>query len=646
MGGQQELELTANHRHALVVQQRLIDYYVPEISKARHNGELVNPPTPIPWYPEKLAWSLTTPKNIVRRFAPFAKFQKFLVSETTVGNISRQEVVSMIPPLLIDVRPGMTVLDMCAAPGSKSAQLIEMVHRGEETRTRKIAHDIEQEQNREPSPDGLEVKLEQSEVEKEGEQGDWSDDGRSTGLLIANDNNYQRAQMLIHQVKRLNSPNLIVTNHDASIFPSIKISTENGQVRWLKFDRILADVPCSGDGTARKNPNVWKDWAPSTGMGLHGLQVRILTRALQMLKVGGRAVYSTCSLNPVENEAVIAAAIESVGGLAMVRIVDCKDELPELKRVPGLKDWKLMDRYERFYNSWEDLESAKSNSETENREALDKFTPSMFAPQSKDEADRIPLERCIRVYPHLQDTGGFFITVLEKLSEIKATTTQINNSKNGTTETKRKREEDDEVLEGTTKKAKPGVLKDATAAGTDSNRDVMTSKPKTSQGLEEVYNYLDPKHPVLQEIAEYYQLSPRFPNDRYMVRNVTGEPAKAIYYTSALVRDILTLNEGKGIKFVQAGVKMFMRQDAQGRNVCRWRIQSEGTPILDSWVGEDRVIRLYKKAAMKKLLIEMFMKIDGPGWESMGEVGPKLDQISMGCCLIRVEPSDDEDGFK
>ena len=79
---------------------------------------------------------MTTPKNVIRRFPPFASFQKFLVAESDVGNISRQEVVSMIPPLVMDLKPGMTVLDLCAAPGSKSAQLIEMVHGGEEERTR------------------------------------------------------------------------------------------------------------------------------------------------------------------------------------------------------------------------------------------------------------------------------------------------------------------------------------------------------------------------------------------------------------------------------------------------------------------------------------------------------------------------------
>ncbi|RQM07807.1 hypothetical protein DH86_00000681, partial [Scytalidium sp. 3C] len=98
--------------HALAVQKLLKERYIPEISKISHyDGTLVEPPKPVPWYPDELAWWMTTPKNVVRRFPPFAAFQKYLVSETSVGNISRQEVVSMIPPLVMDLQPGMTVLD-------------------------------------------------------------------------------------------------------------------------------------------------------------------------------------------------------------------------------------------------------------------------------------------------------------------------------------------------------------------------------------------------------------------------------------------------------------------------------------------------------------------------------------------------------
>ena len=397
-------------RHALTVQRRLIDHYIPQITSVMYDGEQVAPPTPVQWYPDRLAWSMTTPKNVIRKFPPFASFQKFLVSENNVGNITRQEVVSMIPPLLLDVEPGMTVLDLCAAPGSKSAQLIEMVHGGEEARVRKVLERVAIEQSGRISPGGAGMGLEEDQSASEG---DWSDDGRSTGLLIANDVDYKRAQMLIHQCKRLNSPNIIVTNHDAILFPSIKIRSKSGNA-YLKFDRVLADVPCSGDGTCRKNLNVWNDWSPATALGLHITQVRILVRALSMLKVGGRVVYSTCSMNPVENEAVVASAIDRCGGSVKVMIVDKSGSLPGLSRKPGLKSWKIMGKTGRTWSSWEEVSQAK---EAGGEEGTSKLIPGMFPPDPETD---VQLDRCIRVYPHLQDTGGFFITVLEKLSEIKA----------------------------------------------------------------------------------------------------------------------------------------------------------------------------------------------------------------------------------
>jgi 16S rRNA C967 or C1407 C5-methylase (RsmB/RsmF family) len=68
------------------------------------------------------------------------------------------------------------------------------------------------------------------------------------------------------------------------------------------FDRILCDVPCSGDGTLRKVPSIWKRWVAAQGNQLHTLQVQLAAKAVRLLRVGGRLVYSTCSLNPVENE--------------------------------------------------------------------------------------------------------------------------------------------------------------------------------------------------------------------------------------------------------------------------------------------------------------------------------------------------------
>lgn len=631
---------------------------------------------------------MKTSKQVIRKFPPFASFQKFLVSETTVGNISRQEVVSMIPPLLMDIRPGMTVLDMCAAPGSKSAQLIEQVHHGEEARMRKTIHDIEKQNNRTGSPDGLEIEM---DVTNTDDIAAWSDDGRSTGLLIANDSDYRRAQMLVHQVKRLNSPNLIVTNHDASQFPSIRIPSDTAKPKYLKFDRILADVPCSGDGTTRKNYNVWKDWTPGNALGLHGLQVRILVRALQMLKVGGRAVYSTCSLNPLENEAVISSAIHTCGGAAQVRIVDCSHELPELKRRPGMASWPVADKRGNLWNSWEEVQTALED--TTDRDALIRISESMF-PKPNDE---IHLDRCMRVYPYLQDTGGFFITVLEKVSEIKVhgnpssknqdTKAKLNTETKADPTVSVKDEPLDDVKSEATLEADVTTQSDAPTEATIQQSVVDAKRPATELDLEEErptkvlkvegdpptpvaatiqagkplipsgkarqnqpqeehFKYLEVTHPILQDIFKFYQIAARFPQDRFMVRNATGEPAKAIYYTSTIVRDILTHNEGKGIKFVQAGVKMFMKQDAQGQDTCKWRIQSEGIPIIEPWVGESRIVRLYKRDTLYKLLKEMFIKVSQGGHESFGEIGQRVLDISMGCAVLRVEPSEDEDGFK
>ena len=210
--------LTKFDSQALPVQQLLKDHYIPQITSILHNGDNVTPPAAISWFPDQLAWQMTTPKNIVRRFPPFASFQKFLVSETTVGNISRQEAVSMIPPLVMDIKPGMTVLDMCAAPGSKAAQLLEMIHGGEESRVRKVLRQLQAKEGRQLSPEP-EIMREEIQEEEEAGGGDWSDEGRATGLLIANDAEYKRAHMLTHQMKRLNSPNIIVTNHDATQYP-------------------------------------------------------------------------------------------------------------------------------------------------------------------------------------------------------------------------------------------------------------------------------------------------------------------------------------------------------------------------------------------------------------------------------------------
>ena len=105
------------------------------------------------------------------------------------------------------------------------------------------------------------------------------------------------------------------------------------------FDRVLADVPCSGTGTLARNPEIKWRLSPSDLSDLHGRQVAILRAALGYLAVGGRAVYSTCSLEREENEAVVAEVLE---GNESYQLLDCRSELEKL-RASGELIWNDID---------------------------------------------------------------------------------------------------------------------------------------------------------------------------------------------------------------------------------------------------------------------------------------------------------------
>lgn len=149
-------------------------------SAAELNETSYTPPFALPWYPNNLAWQLKLSRKDIRRSEAFYKFHNFLIAETSSGAISRQEAVSMIPPLVLDVKSHHRILDMCAAPGSKTAQLIEALH---------------------------------------------ADAGNKTpnGFVIANDVDNKRCYMLVHQAKRLNSPCFLVTNQDSALYPTMKV---------------------------------------------------------------------------------------------------------------------------------------------------------------------------------------------------------------------------------------------------------------------------------------------------------------------------------------------------------------------------------------------------------------------------------------
>ena len=254
--------------------------------------------------------------------------RKLLISLHETGRLTRQEAVSMIPVMALNPKAGETVLDMCASPGSKTSQIAEFMN--------------------------------------------------GMGVLVANERSRKRCNLLVANIQRHRSRVTIVSNHDGRHIPSL--SGNSG------YDAILVDAPCTGSGTTRKNPEVWSKWKPSGGLGLHSMQVGLLNRAVDLLRPGGRVVYSTCSLDPVENEAVISQILQRRGD---VRLTDCSEMMEGVSIQEGLQSWIPTD---------DDMQPLEGNP--------------WAHPPSKEISEK--LSRCVRVRGHMMDAGGFFLATIEK----------------------------------------------------------------------------------------------------------------------------------------------------------------------------------------------------------------------------------------
>lgn len=445
--------------------RRIVD--APEFKGlASDGGEEASKPalTCIPWYPEKYGWQLSLSRVEIRKSESSLRLHNFLLSESESGYISRQEAVSMLPPLVLDVKPHHRILDMCAAPGSKTSQLIELLH------------------------------------SNKGESG--------SGVVVANDIDNKRCYMLVHQAKRLHSPSCVITNHDACEMPNFwQTDPETGVKTVLKFDRVLCDAPCSGDGTLRKNIDVWAKWNVANANNFNGLQTRIARRGLEMLKKDGLMVYSTCSLNPQEDEAVVSQLLtESNGGL---ELMDVSHLLPGLKYTKGLKRWVVMTRDLKVYDSIGDVETQHAT----------QIRKSMFPPE---DADQLNLDRCIRILPHQQDTGGFFLAVFKKNHDRLAWEPE---PKFNQITADGKKEGSDEIV---VKKYEP-----------------PKKKLKRYPGLgfkEDPFLFLTDEDCEWHTIKKYYQINDDFPFEQLMYRCEEGKK-RNIYFLTKSAQQIMRDNE-------------------------------------------------------------------------------------------------------
>jgi NOL1/NOP2/sun family putative RNA methylase len=224
--------------------------------------------------------------------------------ENLQGFIHIQEELSMVPPLVLDPKPGESVLDLCASPGSKTTQISQMME--------------------------------------------------NKGLVIANEPSLARVAPLRSNCERLGAINVAVTRYDGRNFPR------------GPFDRVLVDAPCSSEGRERRGPGVLSRCSRERSLDLGVLQLSLLKNALRLTRSGGVVVYSTCTYAPEENELVVQGVLEDVEDLRLEKI-----SIPGLLEYPGITEWN----------------GKRLNDD---------------------------LSCTARYYPHINDTGGFYVAKIIK----------------------------------------------------------------------------------------------------------------------------------------------------------------------------------------------------------------------------------------
>ncbi len=226
------------------------------------------------------------------------------IPEHQLGIIFSQEASSMIPPVVMDPEPGMKVLDIAAAPGAKTTQIAQYME--------------------------------------------------NEGCIVANDVKHSRINILISNLQKCGVLIAKVTDKDGRFFGRF------GE----RFDAVLVDAPCSNMGMIRKNYKNIKLWRLRDCYGLSRLQKELLVAAYKAVKPGGVVVYSTCTLEPMENEEVVDYILRNTD--AEIEDID----LPLRRTKPFL--------------------------EFEGRKYVGE------------------VKKCLRIHPQDNDTEGFFVAKLRK----------------------------------------------------------------------------------------------------------------------------------------------------------------------------------------------------------------------------------------
>ncbi|GAB4161758.1 MAG: tRNA (cytosine(49)-C(5))-methyltransferase [Candidatus Dojkabacteria bacterium] len=199
-----------------------------------------------------------------------------------------QSLSSMLPVVLLDPKPGEKILDMAASPGSKTSQIASLTN--------------------------------------------------NKATIIANDANYERAKNLDSILKMFN-----VKNYQVSVSDGAKYGKRTPE----EFDKVLLDAPCSGEGLIYlQSENPLRFWNIKKVKSMVHTQQELIISAYQALKKGGTLIYSTCTLEPVENEGIVDYLLSKYPQAELVNIsIDSVPEFAEYKRYTerGIRKWSRME---------------------------------------------------------------------------------------------------------------------------------------------------------------------------------------------------------------------------------------------------------------------------------------------------------------
>jgi len=223
---------------------------------------------------------------------PFKDYPEVMIIESKLmpGEIGRamehllgyyyvQELASMLPVMALQPQENEIVLDLCAAPGSKTTQMAAKMN--------------------------------------------------NTGTIIANEVSMGRIKILANNTERCGVTNTIITKKEGAAL------CEKFKRDGITFDKILLDAPCSGEGTLRSTPKTYKMWNINTVRKLSSVQKNLFASAFEILNVDGEMIYSTCTHAPEENERIVNFALEKFGDRIKIEII----KLPVSTR-PGITKWE------------------------------------------------------------------------------------------------------------------------------------------------------------------------------------------------------------------------------------------------------------------------------------------------------------------